>query len=195
MNVGEAGQVEAMIGMPRQADLVTCIAAVAKGDQAALERLYAATGAKIYGVALRILRRTDLAEEVMQDTYLKAWRSAGEFSPQVATPTTWLVAIARARAIALARQHNDASAQAGPAAAAFGTEEPAPLARREVSDELRRLLGCLGSLDEERRRMVLLAYYNGWSREDLAERFDRPVNAIKASLRQSLIEIQECLGS
>src|ERR687886_243377 len=128
------------------AELVWLLAAVSKGDQAAFERLYAATRAKLYGVVLRILRRADLADEVMQDTYLKIWRSAGEFDARLASPMTWMVAIARNRAI-----------------------------------------------DEERRRIVLLAYYNGWSREQLAVKFDKPVNTIKTWLRRSLIDLRECL--
>ena len=74
-------------------------------------------------------------------------------------------------------------------------EEPNPLARREMTEELRRLLACLGQLDEQRRRMVLLAYYSGWSRDQLAVQFDAPANTIKTWLRRSLLEIRECLGS
>ena len=73
--------------------------------------------------------------------------------------------------------------------------EPNPLARREMTEELRRLLACLGQLEEDRRRMVLLAYYSGWSREQLAAKFDAPANTIKTWLRRSLMEIRECLGS
>jgi RNA polymerase sigma-70 factor (ECF subfamily) len=64
-----------------------------------------------------------------------------------------------------------------------------------MTEELRRLLNCLGQLEEERRRMVLLAYYSGWSREQLAAKFDAPANTIKTWLRRSLLEIRECLGS
>src|SRR3954469_23718915 len=63
------------------AELVWLIAAVAKGDEAAFERLYAATRAKLFGVVLRILRRQDLAEEVIQETYVRIWNSAGQFNP------------------------------------------------------------------------------------------------------------------
>ncbi len=63
------------------AELVWLIAAVAKGDEAAFERLYAATRAKLFGVVLRILRRQDLAEEVIQEAYVKIWNSAGQFNP------------------------------------------------------------------------------------------------------------------
>ena len=63
------------------AELVWLIAAVAKGDEAAFERLYAATRAKLFGVVLRILRRQDIAEEVIQEAYVKIWNSAGQFNP------------------------------------------------------------------------------------------------------------------
>jgi RNA polymerase sigma-70 factor (ECF subfamily) len=64
-----------------------------------------------------------------------------------------------------------------------------------MTEELKRLLACMGRLDEDRRRLVLLAYYGGLSREQLAAKFDKPVNTIKTWLRRSLIEIRECLGS
>ena len=65
------------------AELVWLLAAVAKGDEAAFERLYAATRAKLYGVVLRILHRQDLAEEVVQETYVKVWNNAAQFNPAV----------------------------------------------------------------------------------------------------------------
>ena len=177
------------------ADLVELIAAVAKGDETAFDRLYAATRAKLYGVVLRILRRTDLADEVMQDAYLRIWRSAGEFDPGRATPITWMVAIARNRALDVVRKKGEASLEEEPQAAETASEEPTPLARHEMTDQLRRLLACLGDLEEERRRLVLLAYYSGWSREQLAEKFETPVNTVKTWLRRSLLQIRECLGS
>src|SRR5215475_15171629 len=91
------------------ADLVELIDAVAKDDEAAFGRLYAATRAKLYGVVLRILRRTDLADEVIQETYLKIWTSAGQFNPALAAPITWMVSIARNRAIDLIRKKTEVS--------------------------------------------------------------------------------------
>ncbi len=176
-------------------ELVWLLAAIAKGDQEAFERLYAATRAKLYGVVLRILRRTDLADEVMQEAYLKIWRSAGEFDPRIATPITWMVAIARNRALDLVRKKKEASIEDEPGAMEAPSEEAHPLDRHEMTDELRRLLACLGDLEADRRRLVLLAYYSGWSREQLAAKFDTPVNTVKTWLRRSLIQIRECLGS
>jgi RNA polymerase sigma-70 factor, ECF subfamily len=177
------------------AELVWLLAAVAKGDQAAFDKLYAATRAKLYGVALRILRRKDLADEVIQETYVKIWTSAGQFNPALASPITWMVAIARNRAIDTLRKKPDVSLEEVPEAMEVAAETADPLAARELSEELKRLLGCIGRLDGDRRKLVLLAYYDGFSREQLAQQLGKPVNTIKTWLRRSLLEIRECLGA
>ena len=176
------------------AELVWLLSAVAKGDQAAFDKLYAATRAKLYGVVLRILRRSDLADEVIQETYVKIWSNAGQFNPALASPITWMVAIARNRAIDLVRKKTDVSIEEFPEAMEMAADTPDPLAAREFNEELKRLLGCIGRLDGERRKLVLLAYYNGFSREQLAQQLGKPVNTIKTWLRRSLLEIRECLG-
>ena len=181
--------------MLTSAELVWLLAAVAKGDAAAFERLYAATRAKLYGVVFRILRRSDLADEVMQEAYLKIWRSAGQFDPALASPITWMATIARNRAIDMVRKRVEVSIEEEPEAMEVAAESPHPLAKRELTEELKRLLACVGQLEPERQRLVLLAYYNGWSREQLAKELGTPVNTIKTWLRRSLLEIRGCLGS
>jgi RNA polymerase sigma-70 factor (ECF subfamily) len=131
----------------------------------------------------------------MQETYLKIWNSAGQFDPALSSPITWMVAIARNRAIDQVRKKTEVSIDEDPAVLEIAAESPDPLAKREMTEELRRLLACMGRLDEERRRLVLFAYYDGWSREQLAAKFDKPVNTVKTWLRRALIEIRECLGS
>src|SRR6516164_1636520 len=160
------------------AELVWLIAAVAKGDEAAFERLYAATRAKLYGVVLRILRRQDLAEEVIQETYVKIWNNAGQFNPGLSSPITWMASIARNRAIDLVRKRSELSIEDEPEAIEVAANSPDPLARREP----------------DRQKLVLLAYYNGWSREQLASKFEAPVNTVKTWLRRSMMDIRECLG-
>jgi len=179
--------------MLTQAELVWLLAAVAKGDRAAFERLYGATRAKLYGVLLRILGTPAMAEGVMQESYLRVWKTAGTFDPTAASPITWMVAMARNRAIDIVRKRGDESVNDAQDALAGATDTPPPLARREMTDELRRLLSCLGKLDPEKQRIVLLAYYSGWSREQLAQKLDIPVNTIKTWLRRSLLEIRECM--
>ena len=80
-------------------DLTYAISRVAKGDRSAFEALYAATSAKLFGVAVRILVRRDLAEEVLQEVYLRVWQRAAEYDPALSSPITWLVAIALNRAL------------------------------------------------------------------------------------------------
>ncbi|CCE11546.1 RNA polymerase ECF-type sigma factor [Bradyrhizobium sp. STM 3843] len=176
------------------AELVWLLAAVARGDEAAFERLYTATRAKLYGVVLRILRRQDLAEEVVQETYVKVWHSAAQFNPAVSSPITWMAAIARNRAIDLVRKRGELSLEEAPDAMEVAAETPDPLARREMSEELKRLLECVGQLEPDRQKLVLLAYYNGWSREQLAVKFGAPVNTVKTWLRRSMMDIRACLG-
>jgi RNA polymerase sigma-70 factor, ECF subfamily len=179
--------------MLMQTELVWLLGAVARGDETAFERLYDATRAKIYGVLLRILGRPALAEEVMKETYLKIWNTADGFDPTVASPTTWMVAIARNRAIDIVRKRGDLSIEDEMELPEAAAETPQPLARREMTEELKRLLSCLGRLDPEKQRIVLLAYYSGWSRDQLAQKLDIPVNTVKTWLRRSLLEIRECM--
>src|ERR1700733_5288256 len=181
--------------MLMQAELVWLVAAVAKRDEAAFERLYGATRAKLYGVLLRILGRPELAEEVMQETYLKVWTMADRFDPTIATPITWMVALARNRAIDIMRKKGEISIEDAPQALEVAADTPTPLARREMTEELKRLLSCLGKLDPEKQRILLLAYYSGWSRDQLAKKLDIPVNTIKTWLRRSLLEIRLCMGT
>ncbi|MGB7035089.1 MAG: sigma-70 family RNA polymerase sigma factor [Xanthobacteraceae bacterium] len=181
--------------MVMQTELVWLLGAVARGDETAFEQLYSETRAKLYGVLLRILGRPALADEVMQETYLKVWRMADRFDPTLASPITWMVAIARNRAIDIVRKRGDVSIEEEPEALEAASEAPAPLARREMTEELRQLLFCLGKLDPEKQRIVLLAYYSGWSRDQLAQKLDIPVNTIKTWLRRSLLEIRECMGA
>jgi len=144
--------------MLTQAELVGLLAEVAKGDAGAFERIYGATRAKLYGVLLRILGRPELADEVMQETYLKVWKTAANFDPAIASPITWMVAIARNRAIDIMRKRGEASIEDEPEALSVAADTPQPLARREMNEELKRLLACLGQLDPEKQRIVLLAY-------------------------------------
>jgi RNA polymerase sigma-70 factor, ECF subfamily len=175
-------------GMLTSPELIWLLAAVAKGDAAAFEHVYQATAAKLHGVVLRIVRRADVAYELMVETYLEIWTTAGEFDPAAASPLTWMLAIARNRAIDLVRADPQKFAGEDTTIAA-----PADPSARQMSDELKRLLACMGRLDEERRRLVLTAYYSGRSRDELAAEFHQPVAAVRAGLRRTLFDIQECL--
>jgi RNA polymerase sigma-70 factor (ECF subfamily) len=172
-------------------ELTWLLDATSRRDRAAFERLYAATSAKLYGVVLRILRRHDLAAGVMEEAYLQIWETASDYDPTEASPFAWMVAIARRRAIDLVRRPDTVASEVEPDVPE--AEGPGVLPRRELTDELKRLLTCIGRLDPDRQRMVLLAYYGAFSREQLASKLDLPANLLRASLRRSLFEIEQCL--
>jgi RNA polymerase sigma-70 factor (ECF subfamily) len=178
-----------------QRELVDALQAVARGDRRAFRLIYERTAPKLTAAARRILGRSSAVEEAVQEAYVRIWRHAGAFDPGVASPIAWMTTIARHAAIDVVRSGPErVSAASGEidadildGLAASGDSAADPLASARLS-------GCLGGLDADRRTMVLLAYCNGWSREELARRFDRPVATIKTLLRRSLIALKECLG-
>lgn len=175
------------------AELTRLLSASARGDRAAFARLYEATSAKLYGVSLRILRRTDLAEEAVQDAYVRIWRRAGDFDPSRASAIAWMAAITRNRALDIARLKGELPLEDAPDMGDGPAPGPGPEAEAELNDELRRLQVCLSELDDERRSAVVLAYRDGWSREELAQRYGRPVATVKTWLRRSLMTLRQCL--
>jgi RNA polymerase sigma-70 factor, ECF subfamily len=175
------------------AELTGLLSAVAKGDVPAFERLYLATSAKLYGVMLRILRRHDLAAELMEEVYLQIWNTAGEFDPSTSSPAAWMVAIARRRAIDRIRQPETTASDTEPEIEE--SDGPGAVPRREITDDLKKLLTCIGRLDPNRQRMLLLAYYGAFSRQQLAAKLETPDDLLKATLRTSLSELEQCLTS
>jgi RNA polymerase sigma-70 factor, ECF subfamily len=171
-------------------EITWLLAAVAKGDAAAFERLYAATCAKLYGVVLRIVRRHDLAADVMEQAYLQMWQDARAFNPGSSSPLAWMVALARRLAIDVSRRTGSSETEPE---IADENEGPAAVPRHQLTTELKRLLTCIGRLEPDRQRMLLLAYYGAFSREQLSSKLDMPLNLLQAALRRSLVEVEECL--
>jgi RNA polymerase sigma-70 factor (ECF subfamily) len=177
------------------ADLVTRTAA---GDRDAFRRLYRATSAKLFAVVLRIVVRRELAEEAMQEAYLKAWRMAPSWSALSGSPMAWLCTIARNAAIDVVRRADEKLVyrRVGPEQEADELVRiPDPVGDPETGDALRRLNVCLEALPADRRAMVLKAYLEGWSREDLAEAFARQVATVKTILRRALIQLKACMDA
>lgn len=163
---------------------------VAGGDRGAFGRLYDLSSGRLFAVAKTVLRRPELAEEALQEAFVKIWQRAKQYDPVQAKPLAWLAAIARNQAIDVRRRF----AERISATAAEAEEADTPvMAEAELAFELKRLRDCLGRLPEDRQDMVLLAYYQGWSREELSAQFQRPVTTVKTLLRRSLAALKECL--
>jgi RNA polymerase sigma-70 factor (ECF subfamily) len=180
---------------PTAVDLADLLARVAARDREAFAAVYKATSAKLWGVVVRILPRRDIAEDVLQDVYVRIWERAVSFDPAKASPITWMATIARNRAIDEVRRKSPVSIEDTPESLEVEQDAPSPLDNTQMSEDLRRLQQCLQGLDPERREIVLLAYYNGLSRDELAKRFSHPVATIKTWLHRSLAQLRKCLGS
>ena len=175
-------------------DLNHLLRQVATRDTTAFAALYKQTSPKLYGVVARILHRSDVAADVLQETYVRIWEKASDFDPLKGSPLAWMATIARNRALDEARRVRPVSLEDQPDGFEPAAEEIDPLAARERSEGLARLVDCLKGLEEEKRTILLLAYYRGLSREALSKRFGRPVPTIKTWLHRSLAQLRDCLA-
>lgn len=167
---------------------------VASKDAAAFGRIYDATSAKLYGIILRILRRRDLADEVLQEVYVKIWERAADFDPARSSPITWMATIARNRALDEIRRRVPVSIEDTPEALNVASTEAPPLQALELNQDISRLNACLDRLEPQRKQLVIEAYIQGASREELSQRFGHPVSTIKTWLHRSLAQLKACLS-
>lgn len=176
------------------ANLAELMGQVARRDRRAFQQLYEATSAKLYGIVLRILHQRALADDVLQEIYVRIWERAADFDIARASPITWMATIARNRALDEVRRKTPVSLEEIPEAGEMAADGEHPLDKRERSQELSKLLACLEALEEDKRKMILLAYYRGMSRESLSQRFSAPVSTIKTWLHRSLAQLRTCLA-
>ena len=176
-------------------ELVRLLGQVAVGDREAFAAVYRATSAKLYGIILRILHRRDLADEVMQEVYVRIWQHAGEFDADRASPITWMATIARNRALDEARRRGHPSLEDTPSASEVPDPQALASDRVEQSDEWKRLMTCLDALGPDKSELVRLAYLEGFTRQQLADSSGQPVATIKTWLHRSLKQLKDCLSS
>lgn len=169
---------------------------VALGDRAAFSALYQASSAKLFGLCLRILRDRALAEEALQEIYVKIWHKAGSFDAARGTATAWLVTVARNHAIDRLRQIRAAEAREigdGAAVDSLPSADPGPAEQLACKQGRARIELCLDELDSARAEAVRLAYFEGHAYAELAARFAVPLNTMRTWLRRSLLTLRECL--
>jgi len=174
--------------------LAGLLAACGNRDRQAFARLYQATSAKLYGVAVRILRREDWAEEVLQECYVSIWTHAPDYRVGLAAPMTWMTSIVRNRCLDwLRRPRNEVPDEDG--ALADGTESgtPGPLAELERAKDAQALGRCLGGLEPRQRQAIALAFYDGLSHSELARHLREPLGTVKTWVRRGLLRLKDCL--
>jgi RNA polymerase sigma-70 factor (ECF subfamily) len=175
------------------------VAAIADGDQRAMAELYDSTQRLVFTLARRILGAGDLAEEVTLDTYMQVWRSAPSFDYARGRVSTWLLTIARSRALDRRRSvaartsreetWSDALADETPDCTC-GVDPAHEQSRAERRDTVR---AAMGALPELQRRAIELAYFPGLSHTEIAARLGEPLGTVKTRIRLGMIKLRDLL--
>lgn len=189
----------------RSRELSALLARAGLGDRAAFARLYELTSAPLFGVVLRIQRDRALAEDLLQDIYVSVWKAAAGFDAARAQPMTWLTGIARNRAIdSLRRAQAQPRFETGPAPGDDDDDAPdrleqlpdeadGPLDLLDKAGEARALDQCMDRLSPPQRQSVALAFYDGLTHAEVAERLREPLGTVKSWVRRALITLRGCL--
>ena len=187
-----------------QGDLGNLLARVALGNHAAFKQLYDSTVRCLLAIIVRLLRDPAWAEEVMQEVYVAVWNSASSYSSVKAQPMTWLMTIARNKAMdalrstASDREHivrprisDDEDENSGPPDVA--DERGGLLERLVQAIDAERLRGCLQRLEPAQRQAIALAFYDGLTHSELAAHMRQPLGTVKAWVRRGLERLKPCL--
>jgi RNA polymerase sigma factor (sigma-70 family) len=165
------------------------IALIARGDRDAFAELYDRYGKTAYGLAYRVTRDAQLAEEVVQEAFLTVWRQAGRFDARRAKPSTWLLTIIHHKAVDVVRRE-----QLRRTEPAEGLEE-----RPDTTDVAReawlvlqheQVQEALASLPDPQREVIELSYYEGFSQSELAARLGEPLGTIKSRTHTALARLR-----
>ena len=173
---------------------VELLHAVARGDEDALARLYDRYRIILFSLLIRILKSREEAEDVLQEVFLQVWKRAGDFDDARGKPFTWLVTLARSRAIDRIRQLGarqrlaEASAQDTPEAMSDAVADTLHSEQREI------VARALAALPEEQRRTLNLAYFDGLTQSEIAEKLETPLGTVKTRMRSGMIKLRELLG-
>lgn len=167
---------------------------LASGERSALEDIYRATSAKLFGICLRILGDEKEAEDALQDVYISLWRRADRYDPERASPISWLATFARNRAIDRLRVGKVRGGSV-PEEEAAPVSDPAPLAEDMLIDAERdeRVHACLEKLDDKSRDAIRTAFFDGATYAEIAENTGTPLGTIKSWVRRGLMKLKKCL--
>ena len=170
------------------------LAQCALGNRQAFETLYRSVSPRLHGVALRFMGRTDLAEEVLQEAFVRIWYNASRYEAHLAAPMTWMVNITRNLAIDQLRKHREQPLADGQQDALI---DDAPSAHDQLDHERQAhaLNRCLDTLDGMQRRSISVAYFQGLSGSELATQLAAPLGSVKSWIRRGMERLRRCLES
>lgn len=170
------------------------VALVSRSDEAALAELYDRFGGAAYALARRIVRDPELAEDVVQESFLSVWRGAGRFVPERARASSWLLTLVHRRAVDLVRREQRRRADPLGEAALPDGDERSAADEAWLRLERERVQEALARLPDQQRELLELAYFGGFTQSQLAERLGRPLGTIKSQMFAALARLRELLG-
>jgi RNA polymerase sigma-70 factor (ECF subfamily) len=181
--------------MPAQPDDFELMLRIERGDADALGTIYDRYGGLVYTLGVRILRDRSEAEELVSDVFLEIWRRAKRYDPARGAPMTYLVTLARSRAI---DRQRSASFQARGKTSASGNQNTAstaadPTAIAILGENARQVRAALAQLDPVYRQAVEMAFFDGLTHNQIAEKLAKPLGTVKTYIRQGLIRLRDCL--
>jgi RNA polymerase sigma-70 factor (ECF subfamily) len=167
------------------------IARVALGDRQAFRQVYATAGSKLFAICLRLMRNRDEAEDVFQEAFVKIWERSHLYDPAKGEVMAWLATVTRHCAL-------DRLRKPGRHTTPFDDEAAAEWDRQALDEPAQgadsgALQRCLSGLREDYRNVVVLAYVDGLTHEELAVRFQKPVGTVKSWVRRGLAQLKECM--
>lgn len=175
---------------PGSADAL--VAQVARGDSGAFERLYDLLGPAVYGMARRVVRDPNRAEDIAQEAFLEVWRKAPRFDISRGSAKTWVMTIAHRRAVDAVRRNESQKKYDGHATRdEVSLEEPTDALIRDQEHQAVR--SCLETLTELQLESVRLAYFNGYTYPEVAALLGKPLPTVKTRMRDGLIRLRDCL--
>ncbi|HJV95866.1 MAG TPA: sigma-70 family RNA polymerase sigma factor [Albitalea sp.] len=186
----------------RSRDLAHLLARAGTGDRAAFATLYTRSSSHLFAVVLRICRDRAQAEDILQEVYVNVWRAAGGFDAAQSQPLTWLTSIARNRAIdGLRRAQTQPQFQTTTTADdedsdvydATADDNPGPLELLSRAADARALSHCMQDLSAPQRQSVALAFYDGLSHAEVADKMGQPLGTVKSWVRRALLSLKACL--
>jgi len=179
--------------------LIALLDRIAQRDEAALKGLYDLVSSKLYGLSLRVVNKHEWAEDVLQETFLQIWRSAGDYRASLSPPMAWLGLIVRSRSLDALRRRSAERAHLTDeiddvmADTMEGTS-PNPMDVSLASQQAWALHQCLGQLESRQREVVSLAYLRDLSHSELAEQLKLPLGTVKTWIRRGLDQLRTCMA-
>lgn len=171
------------------------LARTARGDTAAFETLYDRYAGAVFGTVLQVLRDPSQSEEVSQEVFVEAWRTASRFDPARGSARTWLLTMAHRRAVDRVRSSQAAGARDARVAAMTATPEYDQVSEAvELRLERAQVRRCLEGLTGLQRESIDLAFYRGYSYREVSDLLAVPLGTVKTRLRDGLIRLRDCLG-